>query len=154
GRVLLDALLSRDGKPALAPFTDGIENVPADLRERAEKVAESIAAAVVPAFVAFERMPAPDIRPRAIQFLATRREDAAEDATVHALGDHDEAVRRLTVSAVGTVANPAVVNAVASLLDARQPWPLRVRAAEALGRIGPRAKAVFPALSRAATGDE
>jgi HEAT repeat protein len=125
-----------------------------DLRERAEQAAESIASAVVPAFVAFERPPAPDIRGRAIQFLATRREDEAEDAIVHALGDRDEAVQRLTVAAIGPVANQAVVVAIAKLLDPSYSWPLRVRAAEALGRIGPSANAAFPALARAATSDE
>ncbi len=153
-RTLVDALLARDGKPAFAPFTDGIDSVPPDARERAELAAESIAAAVVPAFVAFERPPAPDIRGRAIQFLATRKEDEAEDALVHALGDPDESVQRLAVSAIGPTANRAVVLAVAKLLDPSHAWPLRVRAAEALGRIGTAANTAFPALVRAATADD
>jgi HEAT repeat protein len=153
-RWLVDALLSRDGKPAFAPFTDGIDALPSDLRDKAEQAAESIAAAVVPAFVAFERPPAPDIRGRAIQFLATRREDEAQDALVHALADRDEGIQRLAVSAVGPIANRTVVVAVASLLDPTHSWPLRVRAAESLGRIGRRANTAFPALARTAAADE
>jgi HEAT repeat protein len=73
---------------------------------------------------------------------------------VDALGDADEAVQRLTVSAVGPLANRAVVMAVASLLDPSHSWPLRVRAAEALGRIGTKASDAFPVLARAASADE
>jgi HEAT repeat protein len=153
-RSLVDALLARDGKPAFGPFTDGLDSVLPDLRQRAEETAESIASLVVPAFVAFERPPAPGIRGRAIQFLATRSEDEAQTALVDALGDADEAVQRLTVSAVGPLANRAVVVAIASLLDPTHSWPLRVRAAEAIGRIGPKANAAFPALARAASTDE
>jgi HEAT repeat protein len=153
-RALVDALLARDGKPAFAPFTDGIDSLPPDLRDRAEQAAESIAAAVVPAFIAFERPPAPDIRPRAIQFLATRREDEAQDAIVHALGDRDEAIQKLAVGSIGAVANRAVVVAIAALLDPSHSWPLRVRAADALGRVGPGASAAFPALAHAASADE
>jgi tetratricopeptide (TPR) repeat protein/HEAT repeat protein len=148
------ARAARRRAPAFAPFTDGIESLPPELRDRAEEAAESIAAAVVPAFVAFERPPAPDIRPRAIQFLATRKEDEAQDAIVHALADRDEAVQKLAVASIGPVANPAVVMAIAALLDPMHSWPLRVRAAEALGRVGPAASAAFAALARSASADE
>jgi len=63
-------------------------------------------------------------------------------------------VQRLAVAAIGPVANQAVVVAIAKLLEPSHSWPLRVRAAEALGRIGPSASAAFPALARAATSDE
>jgi len=152
-RALADALLSRGGKPAFAPFTDGIDTVTPELRTKAEEAAESIAAAVVPAFVAFERPPPPELRARAIQFLATRKEDEAQAAVVDALGDDDEAVQRLAVSAVGPVANPAVVSAIAALVQRSPSWSLRVRAAEALGRIAPQPSAVFGALARVAQTD-
>jgi HEAT repeat protein len=86
--------------------------------------------------------------------LATRREDEAQDAIVHALADRDESVQKLAVASIGPVANKAVVVAVAALLDPTHSWPLRVRAAEALGRVGPTANAAFPALARAASADE
>ena len=54
-RALADALLARDGKPAFSPFTDGIETIDPDLRKKAEDTAESIAQAVVPAFVSLAK---------------------------------------------------------------------------------------------------
>jgi cellulose synthase operon protein C len=152
--ALCDALLARGGRPAFAPFTDGIETVDPDLRARAERAAESIAAAVVPAFVTLERHPAADVRARAIQFLSTRKEDEAQSAVVDALADPDETVQKLAVSAVGAVSNPAVIGAVAAMLQKSPSWPLRVRAAEALGRFGPTARSAgFAALARAARVD-
>src|SRR5262249_24561276 len=56
-RSLADALLARDGKPAFSPFTDGIDGVDPELRKKAEDAAESIARAVVPAFVALATFP-------------------------------------------------------------------------------------------------
>ena len=152
--ALADALLARGGKPAFAPFTDGIENVDHDLRLRAEQAAESIAAAVVPAFVTLERHPAADVRARAIQFLSTRREDEAQSAVVDALSDPDESVQKLAVSAVGAVPGAAVFGAIAVMLQKSPSWPLRVRAAEALGRFGPTARSIgFAALAQAARSD-
>ena len=152
--ALADALLSRGGRPAFAPFTDGIERADPDLRIRAEQAAESIAAAVVPAFVTLERHPAADVRARAIQFLSTRKEDEAQSAVVDALSDPDESVQKLAVSAVGAVSSPSVFRAVAGMLQKSPSWPLRVRAAEALGRFGPAARSIgFPALAQAARSD-
>ncbi|MET0595234.1 MAG: HEAT repeat domain-containing protein, partial [Polyangiaceae bacterium] len=152
--ALADSLMARGGRPAFAPFTDGIENVDPDLRRRAEQAAESIAAAVVPAFVTLERHPAVEVRARAIQFLATRQEDEAESAVVDALSDPDESVQKLAVSAVGAVPNPAVMRAVTTMLQKSPAWPLRVRAAEALGRFGDAARqAGFSGLAQAARTD-
>jgi HEAT repeat protein len=164
-RALADALLARNGKPAFAPFTDGIETLDPDVRLRAEQAAESIAVAVVHPFVTLARHQEADVRARAIQFLATRREDEAEAAVLGALTDSDEAVQRLAISAVGPTANQAVVAAIATLLGPSAPggpagarrspsWSLRVRAAEALGRIGPSASAGFSALADAARSDD
>jgi tetratricopeptide (TPR) repeat protein/HEAT repeat protein len=153
-RPLADALLARGGAPAFAPFTDGIETLPAPLAREAEQAAESIATAVVPPFVLLERHPARDVRMRAIQFLARRREDQAEGAVVDALSDPDDSVQAFAVAAIGAEANEAVVREVVSLLQHSASWPLRVRAAEALGRVGPSANAaIFNALAAAARGD-
>jgi tetratricopeptide (TPR) repeat protein/HEAT repeat protein len=152
--ALADALLSRGGRPAFAPFTDGIENLDPALRQRTEQAAESIAAAVVGAFVTLERHPAADVRARAIQFLSTRKEDEAQSAVVDALTDPDESVQKLAVSAVGPVASPAVFRAVAQMLQKSPSWPLRVRAAEAFGRFGPTARSIgFAPLAEAARSD-
>jgi tetratricopeptide (TPR) repeat protein len=152
--ALADALLARGGRPAFAPLTDGIENVDPELRRRAEQAAESIAAAVVPAFVALERHPSLDVRARAIQFLSTRSEDEAQSAVADALADPDESVQKLAVSAVGAVSNATVVSAVVAMLQKSPSWPLRVRAAEALGRFGAAARSSgFSGLARAAEND-
>jgi HEAT repeat protein len=153
-RALADALLARDGAPAFAPFTDGIETLPAPLAKEAEQAAESIAVAVVPAFILLERHPARDVRTRAIQFLARRPEDLAQGAMVDALADPDEAVQRFAIGAVGAKANQPVVKQVVSLLQHGGSWSLRVRAAEALGRVGPSAKAgAFAQLADVARTD-
>jgi len=107
------------------------------------EVAESIARAVVPGFVALERHPSVDVRTRAVEFLARRAEPEAQAALVDALADPDEAVRRAALASIGGPGadNPAVtsdglVKAVTTMLKDSPSWPLRVRAAEALGRVG------------------
>ena len=153
-RSLADALLARGGAPAFAPFTEGIETLPAPLRHDAEEAAESIAVAVIPAFVSLERHPARDVRTRAIQFLARRREDQAQAAMVDALSDPDDSVQGFAIAAVGPEANLAVVRQVVSLLRHNGSWSLRVRAAEALGRVGPAGRGdTFRDLADAARTD-
>jgi len=153
-RALADALLARDGKPAFSPFTDGIDAIDPELRKKAEDAAESIAQTVVPAFVSLATFKAADVRERAIQFLAKRREDEAQKAVVEAIqDDKHEDVQRLAVSSVTPAANQEVVQAVAALLHARS-WALRVRAAQALERIGPPARqAGFAPLVEATRSD-
>jgi HEAT repeat protein len=112
---------------------------------------------VVPGVVALERHPAVDVRTRAVELLARRPEPAAQAALVDALGDPDESVRRAALSSLGPVRGDKVTAAVAALVKESPSWPLRVRAAEALGRLGrggevPSA-AVVETLSTAARGD-
>src|SRR4029079_12222974 len=71
-----------------------------------------------------------------------------------ALSDPDESVQKLAVSAVGAVPGPAVFRAISVMLEKSPSWPLRVRAAEALGRFGPAARSIgFAALAQAALSD-
>jgi HEAT repeat protein len=91
---------------------------------------------VVPGVVALERHPAVDVRTRAVELLARRPEPAAEGALIDALGDPDEGVRRAVLSAVGPIHSERLTRAVAALVKDSPSWPLRVRAAEALGRLG------------------
>ncbi len=148
---------SEDGKLGLAPFiTPGSPVSPAT-----DEAIESIAQAVVPGFVALERHPAVDVRTRAVELLARRPEPEAQAALVDALGDPDEGVRRAALSALGPVRSERLVTAVAALVAESPSWPLRVRAAEALGRLGapPRdgssatPAALVTTLSTAARGD-
>ena len=86
--------------------------------------------------------------------MATREEQDARTAVVDALGDPDVTVQQLAVSAVGSRAGDTVVGAIAHLLEASPSWSLKVRAAEALGRIGPHARhKSFPILAAAARAD-
>ncbi len=153
-RVLADALRSSGGRPSFSPFTIGIEKLEPQMRADAEKAAASIAAQVVPAFVLLERHPATEIRAEAVQFLADRPEDQAQTAIVDALGDPDENVQRSAVAAVGASASEAVIRALAGLVQKSPSWSLRVRAADALGRVGTRARAgAATPLATAARGD-
>jgi HEAT repeat protein len=73
---------------------------------------------------------------------------------VDALGDPDEGVRRAVLSAVGPVHSERLTRAVAALVKDSPSWPLRVRAAEALGRLGKGSPAaVLETLLASARGD-
>jgi hypothetical protein len=144
-RVVADAMLSnaQRGKLGLAPFTsDTLPPSPATAP--VDEAIEAIAEAVVPGFVALERHPEVDVRTRAVELLARRPEPEAQAALVDALGDPDEGVRRAALSAVGAIPSERLVEAVAALVKDSPSWPLRVRAAEALGRLGARHGAAAP----------
>ena len=155
-RSVADALLDRGGKPAFGPLTRKLDKASPALQKKAGRAASSIAAAVVAPFVALSRHPSPDVRARAVQFLATRPETAAQKAVVEALGDPDEHVERAALAAAGRARTPGAVGAVTGLLTGGSNWPVRVRAAEALGKLaaGSHNKKAVEALSRAARSDE
>ncbi|WP_437637802.1 tetratricopeptide repeat protein [Sorangium sp. So ce854] len=130
------AAAGRGAALGLAPFTDGRAELAPELREQVEAAVEQIAAAVVGGFVALVRHPAIEVRTRAVELLATRPEPEAQAAVVDALGDPEESVRRAALSALGAVRHGPTIAAVSELLRSSSSWPLRVRAAEALGRLG------------------
>jgi HEAT repeat protein len=134
-RVVADALLGGD-TPSVAPFTVPGETLSPKLSAQVAEVAESIARGVVPGFVALERHPAIDVRTRAVEVLARRPEPEAQAAVVDALADPDEGVRRAALAAIGPIKSEKLTTAVALLVKESPSWPLRVRAAEALGRLG------------------
>ena len=157
-RVVADALLVewRGDKLGLSPFTAPGEKLDPKLAAQVDEVVESIAAAVVPGVVALERHPAVDVRTRAVELLARRPEPAAQSALVDALGDPDESVRRAALSAIGPVRSDRLTRAVAALVKDSPSWPLRVRAAEALGRLGVRgapSASLVETLTVSARGD-
>ncbi|MCK6592206.1 MAG: HEAT repeat domain-containing protein, partial [Polyangiaceae bacterium] len=135
-RVVADALLSGDKRMGLAPFTDAASKLDEKLEKQVEAAALGIAAASVPGFVALVRHPALEVRTRAVELLATRPEPDAQAAVIDALGDPEESVRRAALSAVGPIKHAPTIAAVAAVLRESSSWPLRVRAAEALGRLG------------------
>jgi HEAT repeat protein len=137
-RVVADALLSAGsaGKLGLDPFTAPGEKLDPKLAAAVDDAVETVARAVVPGFVALERHPSVEVRTRAVELLARRSEPEAEAAVIDALGDPDDTVRRAALSAVGPVKSDRLTAAVAALVKDSPSWPLRVRAAEALGRLG------------------
>ncbi|WP_437488250.1 tetratricopeptide repeat protein [Sorangium sp. So ce1014] len=147
--VVADAILSRGaGVPGergaagggaalgLAPFTEARAELAPELKRQVEAAVEAVAAAVVSGFVALVRHPAIEVRTRAVELLATRPEPEAQAAVVDALGDPEESVRRAALAALGAVRHGPTIAAVSELLRTSPSWPLRVRAAEALGRLG------------------
>jgi tetratricopeptide (TPR) repeat protein len=135
-RVVADALLAGQGKLALVPFYTGAEKLDAKLAAEVDETVESIAAAAVPGFAALERHPSVDVRTRAVEVLARRPEPEAQAAVIDALADPEESVRRAALAAVGPVKSERLVAAVGKLVKEATSWPLRVRAADALGRLG------------------
>jgi tetratricopeptide (TPR) repeat protein/HEAT repeat protein len=156
-RVVADALLAGGDRLGLAPFTDASAKLDPKLAAQVDEVVESIAAAVVPGFAALGRHPSLEVRTRAVELLARRGEPEAQGAVVDALGDPEESVRRAALAAIGRVQSPATIAAASKLVKDSPSWPLRVRAAEALGRLGAGGSSAPPAivatLSAAARGD-
>ena len=154
-RSVADALLARDGKPSFGPLTRELDQASPELRARAEKAADTIAAAVVAPFAALASHPSPEVRALSVQVLATRPEPAAADQIVQALEDHDERVQRAALTALRAARDKRAIDAVTRLLGGRADWPVRLRAAQALGELAKAsrdAKAVA-ALVRAVKND-
>ncbi|AKT42377.1 tetratricopeptide repeat protein [Chondromyces crocatus] len=155
-RLVADALLAgASGRQGLAPFLGGDEALDEGAERAVRSAAEAIAAAVVAPFVSLVRHPAVEVRTRAVELLASRPEPEAQAAVIDALGDPDESVRRAALSALGKVRDGGTVAAVAGIVKSSPSWPLRVRAAEALGRLGGAGadKALLETLTVAARSD-
>jgi len=154
-KVVADALLSGEDKLRLSPFVGAGDELDDATEAKVKDAIESIAAAVVPGFVALERHPMLEVRTRAVELLARRAEPDAQRAVIDALGDPEESVRRSALAAIGPVKHAPTIAAVAKLAKESPSWPLRVRAAEALGRLGEggAAKEIVETLVAAAKGD-
>jgi HEAT repeat protein len=135
-RVVADALLAGGAIPTLEPLIAANDVLDATAKKPVTDTIERIAASVVPAFVALVRHPAIEVRTRAVEFLAQRPEASAQSAIVDALADPEESVRRAALAAIGNIKDAGTLAAVAKVGREAQSWPLRVRAAEALGRLG------------------
>lgn len=125
-----------------------------------DQLAERLATASVPGFVALARHPSVEVRKRAIEFLASRRDSAAQRALVDAIGDAEPAVAKAALSSVEQTAGPEIIAAMVALLRSADSWALRARAAEALGRVSshqappdPEDRTVDSALQQAALED-
>ncbi|MBI4700075.1 MAG: HEAT repeat domain-containing protein [Deltaproteobacteria bacterium] len=106
--------------------------------ERAlSRLADEIGASSVEAFTALVRHPVLSVREGAIQFLARRPEAAAHAALSEALDEADPALCKTALAALGSSPAERTLPAVLRLLAGARAWPIRARAAEALGRLAP-----------------
>lgn len=170
-RRVLDAL--GDGAGELAPFTEQ------GASGQAAQAARTLTAGLLPSIATLARDPDPQTRSRALAVLGRWSNDAAVDAVVGGLEDPVEEVRRVALASIGAqsldgvgaqsldgVAAPAIeraVHALGRILDSdhgddadhrERDWPMRVLAAQALGRLGRSDRAGAAAhLTGAITGD-
>jgi tetratricopeptide (TPR) repeat protein/HEAT repeat protein len=138
-RAVLDALGSGDGE--LLPFVSrGSVAAGGPAVDRARLIARALEPSVVP----LARHPDPAVRSRAIVLITRSSSEEASDAIAAALDDSDEAVQRVALAAVGAAgadgsrapATARTVALVGKILASHASWPMRVLAAEALGRLG------------------
>jgi tetratricopeptide (TPR) repeat protein/HEAT repeat protein len=135
-RSVLDALGSGEGE--LLPF------VARGAAGPAAAAARTIATALEPSIVPLAHHPDPIIRTKAIVLIAHSSSDAATEAVVAGLQDPNESVQRVALAAVATPgaggtrvhATAQAVSAAGTILATHASWPLRVLAAQALGRLG------------------
>ena len=145
----------------LAPFARPGEEIPEPLAKRARDAMADLEKAVMPGFVALVHHPDVEMRTKAIEVLARRADPQATTALIDALGDPDDRVRRAALSAFASssedesASSPLAAEAIIALAKTSPDWALRVRAAEALGRVGTGAQKdrAFAALSVVAKGD-
>lgn len=154
-QVIADMLLSRGGEPAFGLFTHDLDRAEGDLRAQAERAALAVAASVTEPFVALCRHPSAEVRARAVRFLASVDDEAVWPAVAEALADRDPAVVESALAALRPVHVAGARSRVADLLAHASDWSLRVRAAEALGRLahGTADVEVVGALAGAAEAD-
>jgi len=159
GRARVVAGLALTGFEPLIDAAPG-QRLSPELTRKLAATSEAIASATVTGFVALARHPSVEVRKRAIEFLAQRKEPVAQDALVTALDDGDPDVCKTALSAM-TIDNPKTVAAMIDLLRNSESWSIRARAAKALGRVrqgagggAGQAGAIRQALERAATEDE
>jgi cellulose synthase operon protein C len=155
-RVVLSAIAAGNG--ALEPFLsseDSRETTPA----RAKAMA--IVRALEPSIAVLSHHPDPRLRVQAVMRLGASDSDEAARALVEAVSDTSDAVQRVALSTLGSRASHRTKGAIEAVARAMAPpadWPVRVLAADALGRLGKGAdatstKAVVDALTRVARGD-
>jgi tetratricopeptide (TPR) repeat protein len=151
--AVMDAL--GDGDGTLLPFVG-----PGDASPAARAAAERVMQAVESSLANLAKDPDPQMRSRAILLLGLSATDGAVAAVVSATRDTNEAVARTALSAIGKRFWPAAVEAVANVVAHHEHFPMRVLAAEALGRLGKAGagagagEQAARALSLAATHDD
>jgi HEAT repeat protein len=146
----------------------GFENASPALRERGLQIIEGLKQALLPQIAALVQHPVRRVQLAALSFLVDREEPAARAAVLGALNGTDQQLSQATLQAVArtpsALNDPKLAESVAHLLKEPAPWPLRVKAAEALTAIGaavggrgstaaPTARTLLAALESAAQHD-
>lgn len=131
-----ESFLARQGKPALAPLTDQLEEVAPELRRQTEGVAARLSERMTPAFVELVAHPSSSQRAIAVRYLASRVEPAAISRVSAAVFDEDLRVQHSVLVSIAQFAPSGVAPSVGlALADRDLSWATRSRAAEALGSL-------------------
>ncbi len=154
-RVVADALLSRSGRAAFAPLGEHLDRASDASRKAAEDALDKVKEALTGPFLTLAKHPSADVRARAVRVLALETSPDATRAVVEALGDSDDLVERTALVSLSNTDDPRAIEAVTELARRSPAWPVRARAAEALGGIGKGAaeKTVAPVLAAIVRGD-
>jgi tetratricopeptide (TPR) repeat protein/HEAT repeat protein len=134
-RAIADAVLARGGRPAFAPLSDELERASPGAQKAAEEALVHTSAALVEPFVALAKHPSADARARAVRFLSSRDEPKAKSALVAALHDADPTVLGAALDSFSADPDRLPIDAVTELAKESESWPVRARAAEALGAL-------------------
>ncbi|HVU05745.1 MAG TPA: tetratricopeptide repeat protein [Polyangiaceae bacterium] len=134
-RVVADALLAGGTEKSFSPLTDGMEHASQESLAQARATIERIEETLVPAFLALTHHPSADVRARAIRVLARRSEPDAKHAVEAALDDTNPLVQRAALSLLSAAQDQDAVSAVERLATRSPLWPVRERAAVALGTL-------------------
>jgi HEAT repeat protein len=154
-RAVADAVLARNGKPAFAPLSNELESASPKAQKSAEEALVHTSAALVEPFVALSKHPSADTRARAVRFLSSRDEPKAKAALVAALHDPDPTVLGAALDSFSADPDRLPIDAVTDLAKKAESWPVRARAAEALGalRKGPAESRAVSVLASVAERD-
>lgn len=146
------------------PFAPSPEQASTTARDRAQHIRDGLKQSLVPQIATLVQHPARRIQLAAVAFLVNREEPEARTAILGALSSADQDLSQATLKAVAqapaALDDPKLVDAVVHLLKEPAPWPLRVKAAQALAGIrkpaaqGPAARVLLAALENAAQRDD
>jgi tetratricopeptide (TPR) repeat protein len=152
-RALSEAL-SQGGGLMLGSFATASRKPKAEERAAAQRLLAEIGTSVVGPLSRLTSLPDPDLRLVPLPFLVGRSEETAKRALEALTRDPEPAVRRAALSALGPEQRD-LAGAIAARLNQEEEWPLRATAAEALGRIAPKASdaSIANALVRATLSD-
>jgi tetratricopeptide (TPR) repeat protein/HEAT repeat protein len=154
-RALAEALASGGRGLTLGNFEAASRPPKPEELAAAQRLTAEIGSSVVEPLARLTSHPDPEMRLVPLPFFAGRSEERAARALAALLDDEDAGVRRAVLSALGPQ-HAALSEGVSARLRREQEWPLRVTAAEALGRMaaGAGQRSASEALAQAALRDD